>query len=75
MKGEIEALFEPARRAQDPLRANARADREPWLVNTGFGADLDGLLDAEIGCSYALPSRVDAEGWMYIVGGYGVKME
>ena len=61
VKGEIEALFEPARRAQDPLRANARADREPWLVNTGFGAHLDGLLDAEIRSSYALPSSVDAE--------------
>ncbi|KIS67201.1 uncharacterized protein UMAG_04308 [Mycosarcoma maydis] len=61
VKGEIEAHFEPARRAQDPLRANARADREPWLVNTGFGAHLDGLLDAEIRSSYALPSSVDAE--------------
>lgn len=61
VKGEIEAHFEPARRAQDPLRANARADREPWLVNTGFGAHLDGLLDAEIRSSYALPSSVDAD--------------
>ena len=32
-----------------------RADREPWLIHTGFPAHLHGLHDEEIWSSYKLP--------------------
>ncbi|KIS65887.1 uncharacterized protein UMAG_10980 [Mycosarcoma maydis] len=44
---------------QDPLRCAALRDRDPWLVTTGFALHLDGLLDAEIRSSYALPASLE----------------
>jgi hypothetical protein len=37
----------------------SRADRVPWLVRTGFAAHLQGLRDAEILSSYALPQSTN----------------
>ncbi|KAL7916966.1 hypothetical protein ACQKWADRAFT_327468 [Trichoderma austrokoningii] len=36
-----------------------RADREPWLVHTGFPAHLRGIRDDEIKSSYQLPQKRD----------------
>lgn len=41
----------------------SRADRVPWLIRTGFATHLQGLRDAEILSSYALPQSTDTGGY------------
>ncbi|KAH7118689.1 hypothetical protein B0J13DRAFT_458074, partial [Dactylonectria estremocensis] len=51
----------------------SRADREPWVVYTGFPTHLQGLRDAEIKSSYKLPlnNGIDRHGDVGSGGGYG----
>ncbi|KAM0226644.1 hypothetical protein ACHAP5_012369, partial [Fusarium lateritium] len=41
----------------------SHADRVPWLIRTGFATHLQGLRDAEILSSYALPQSADTGGY------------
>jgi hypothetical protein len=60
----IQASYDLASRAEIVQGVEvSRADRVPWLVRTGFAAHLQGLRDAEILSSYALPQSTDPGGY------------